>query len=111
MTALTAILLFTALSFLGYGLSCLFSPHMIVEFQRYGVPQFRRLTGVLQVLAAVGLFMGLLVPWVAGVAAAGLALQMACGLAVRIKIGDAWYLCLPAGAFFLICTWLATRLL
>lgn len=111
MTALTVILLFTALSFLGYGLSCLFSPHMVAEFQRYGLPQFRRLTGLLQVLAAVGLSIGLLAPWVAGLAAAGLALQMACGLAVRIKIGDAWYLCLPAGAYLLICVWLATRLL
>lgn len=104
-------MLFTALSFLGYGLSCLYSAHMIVEFQRYGLPQFRRLTGALQVLAAFGLFIGLLIPWVAGVAATGLALQMACGLAVRIKIGDAWYLCLPAGAYFLICAWLALRLL
>lgn len=110
MTTLTAILLFTAVSFLGYGLSCLFSPHMVVEFRRYGLPQFRRLTGGLQVLAAVGLFMGLFIPWVAGVAAVGLALQMACGLAVRIKIGDAWYLCLPAGAYLLICAWLASRL-
>lgn len=111
MTAQTAILLFTALSFLGYGLSCMFSPRMVVEFQRYGLAQFRKLTGLLQVLAAVGLFIGLLIPWVAGAAAAGLALQMACGLAVRIKIGDAWYLCLPASAYFLICGWLASRLL
>lgn len=111
MSAHIAILLFTALSFLGYGFSCLFSPHMVAEFQRYGLPQFRRLTGALQVLAALGLLAGLIVPWVAGIAAAGLALQMACGLAVRIKIGDVWYLCLPAGAYLLICAWLALRLL
>lgn len=111
MTAVTCMLLFTAISFLGYGFSCLFSAHMVIEFQRYNLPKFRRLTGLLQVLAAIGLLIGLTIPWIGGIAAAGLAIQMACGLAVRIKIGDAWYLCLPATGYMLMCAWLGTRLL
>lgn len=102
--------LFCALSFFGYGLSCLFSKKMTTEFVRYGIPQYRTLTGVLQVLAAVGLLSGWLIPSLAATAAAGLALQMACGLCVRIYIKDAWYCCLPAAGYLVICTWLALRL-
>lgn len=105
------LLIVCALSFLGYGLSCLFSPHMVVEFRRYGLRDYRRVTGILQLLAACGLTVGLALPWVGGVAAAGLALQMACGLGVRIKIGDPWFKCLPAATYMLLCGWLAVRLL
>ncbi len=111
MTAQNFIMLVCALSFLGYGLSCLYSPHMVVEFRRYGLAGFRKLTGTLQLLAATGLFLGFLLPWAGGIAAGGLALQMACGLGVRIKIGDPWYLCLPAATYLLLCAWLAVRLL
>jgi len=111
MNAQNYLLLVCAVSFLGYGLSCLFSPHMVVEFQRYGIAQFRKLTGALQLLAACGLVLGLLYPWLGGIAATGLALQMAFGLGVRLKIGDPWYLCLPAVTYMLLCGWLAFRLL
>lgn len=111
MSAENYLLLVCAFSFLGYGFSCLKSPHMIIEFQRYRLARFRSLTGMLQILAALGLLIGLFIPWIGGIAATGLALQMACGLAVRIKIGDPWYLCLPAGTYMLLCGWLAVRLL
>ncbi|ADE55751.1 DoxX family protein [Coraliomargarita akajimensis] len=101
--------LFCALSFLGYGLSCLFASHMTAEFQRYGIPQYRVLTGSLQILAAVGLLAGIWLPWLSGLAAAGLALQMACGLGLRIHIGDSWIKCLPAASYLLLCGWLATQ--
>jgi len=100
-----------ALAFLAYGTSCLLSKHMIAEFRRYGLAQYRILTGTLQVMASAGLLLGLIVPAVGGAAAAGLALQMACGLGVRVKIGDPWWRCLPAAAFMLSCGYLATQLL
>lgn len=84
---------------------------MVAEFTRYGLPKYRVITGVLQIGASVGLLLGLVVPWIGGIASAGLALQMACGLGVRVKIGDAWYLCLPAAIYMLICGYLATQLL
>lgn len=80
---------------------------MVAEFQRYGLSKYRVLTGALQLLAAVGLLLGLKFPWIGGVAAAGLALQMACGLGVRIHLGDAWYYCLPAASYMIICGALA----
>lgn len=111
MSAQTFLLLLCSLSFLGYGLSCLFSPHMRGEFRRYGLSDYRRLTGVLQLLAACGLAIGIALPWIGGIAAAGLALQMACGLGVRIKIGDPWFSCLHAATYMLLCGWLAVQLL
>ncbi|PXA05037.1 hypothetical protein DDZ13_03475 [Coraliomargarita sinensis] len=111
MNAQNFLLLVCAVSFFGYGFSCLFSPHMVAEFQRYGLSRFRKLTGVLQVAAACGLLAGLVIPSLGGIAAAGLAMQMACGLGVRVKIGDAWFLCLPAATYMMLCGWLATRLL
>jgi hypothetical protein len=84
---------------------------MVKEFDRYGLAVYRIPTGVLQILAAVGLLVGLEVPVVGGVSALGLALQMACGLGVRISIKDAWFRCLPAAGYMLVCGLLATRLL
>jgi hypothetical protein len=111
MSAQNFLLMVCAVSFFGYGLSCLYSPHMVVEFRRYRLARFRRLTGALQLSAACGLAIGLFIPWLGGIASAGLALQMACGLGVRIKIKDPWYMCLPAGTYMLLCGWLAFSLL
>jgi hypothetical protein len=106
-----ALSLFCSVSFFGYGLSCLFSRHMVAEFERYGLARFRTLTGALQVLAATGLLVGLQIPVIGGIAAAGLALQMACGLGVRVRIGDPWFRCLPAAGYMILCGYLATQLL
>ncbi|MEO0511041.1 MAG: DoxX family protein [Verrucomicrobiota bacterium] len=105
------LILICLVSFLGYGISCLFSKHMVTEFARYGLPKYRVLTGALQVVAAIALLIGLKAPWIGGIAAAGLSMQMACGLGVRVKIGDPWYLCLPAAFYMLLCGYLAIQLL
>ena len=84
---------------------------MVAEFKRYRLARFRKLTGKLQLLGATGLLVGLFVPVIGGLAAAGLSLQMACGLGVRIRIGDAWFRCLPAIIYMLVCGWIATQLL
>lgn len=84
---------------------------MVEEFKRYRLSSYRSLTGVLQVLGSLGLFLGLAIPWIGGVAAAGLSLQMACGLGVRVKIRDSWKQCLPAAAYMILCGWLAWQLL
>ena len=111
MNGLTLLIIFCAVSFFAYGFSCLFSRHMVVEFNRYRLARFRRLTGILQVLGATGLLLGLVIPWGGGLAAAGISLQMACGLGVRVKIGDSWQQCLPATSYMLLCGWIATQLL
>ena len=84
---------------------------MVAEFERYKLARFRRLTGILQLLASMGLIVGYWIPWLAGISAAGLTLQMACALAVRICIGDNWLHCLPSAFYMLICGYLAIVLL
>jgi uncharacterized membrane protein YphA (DoxX/SURF4 family) len=111
MNLMTLLILFCAVSFFAYGWGCLYTEHMVAEFKRYRLPRFRRLTGILQLLGAAGLLIGLLLPWVGGLAAAGISLQMACGLGVRVKTGDSWVQCLPAASYMILCGWLATQLL
>ena len=111
MSNLNTAIIFCAVSFYLYGWSCVKSKYMIKEFKRYGLTQFRTLTGYLQLLGATGLTLGLLIPSIGGIAAAGLSLQMACGLGVRILIGDSWFRCLPAIIYMVTCGWIATQLL
>jgi len=99
---------FSALSFYAYGVGCLITAHMVAEFNRYGLAKFRALTGILQIVGAIGLTAGLLgAPTIGFLAAVGLALQMALGVGVRIKIRDSLLQCLPA--FFYCCLngWIA----
>lgn len=88
---------FSALSFLGYGVSCLTTQHMKREFQRFGYPRQRILTGSLQLLGAVGLLIGQVwLPILAFAAALGLTLMMAFGFYVRWRIKDPFIVSSPA---------------
>lgn len=78
----------SALGFLTYGIGCLTTQKMRHEFIRYGLPQMRVLTGVLQIAAAMGLAAGYLVSEFALLAALGLSLMMIVALGVRLKIKD-----------------------
>ncbi len=75
-------------AFLYYGLAVLFTDAMVNEFNRYGLPQFRKLVGVLEVIGAAGLIAGYFVPGLTAAASGGLALMMAAGVAVRFRSGD-----------------------
>ncbi len=83
-----SLILFSALSFLGYGSACFFLTSFKSEFERYGLPAQRPLVGALQVGAALGLVAGLDQPWIGLAASGGLALMMLVAVGVRIKIKD-----------------------
>ncbi|MDA0767110.1 MAG: DoxX family protein [Verrucomicrobia bacterium] len=106
-----ALHLFCAVSFIGYGVSCLATDHMVREFERYGLARYRVLTGVLQILGAAGLLAGFQFPMVGALAAGGLSLQMLLGYWVRLKIGDRFLLGVPALAYMVVCAWLCVRFL
>ena len=80
--------LFSALSFLVYAIGCLFSSHMLLEFNRYGFAKYRIAIGLLQLLGVTGLLIGFIIPLIGALAAGGLALHMLCAVGIRIKIGD-----------------------
>jgi uncharacterized membrane protein YkgB len=92
----TTLILFSALSFLGYGLGCFFSAYLQGEFRRYHLGAQCRLVGMLQCLAALGLIAGFWLPWLGQAAAAGLAVMMLVALGVRIRIRDRFVQMLPA---------------
>ena len=110
MLFLDGLIIFLAISFLFYGFSCLFTQHMIDEFNRYGVPQFRRLIGALEVSGGVGLLVGYFVPFIQILAACGLALLMLCGCLLRIKIRDSLIQILPAFTFLLVSLYVLFKL-
>lgn len=80
------------------------------EFERFGLARFRLITGMLQLAAATGLLLGLLLPWISILASGGLALQMSAGLMVRIKIGDSLLQCFPALFYFILSSLLVLHL-
>lgn len=98
----TALILFSAFSFLGFGAACLGSSRMKLEFQRYGLDRWRPLIGSLQLIAAVSLLIGFSQPLLGQAAAAGLSLMMLTGVMVRIKIKDTLLQMLPAIGYCLL---------
>lgn len=86
----------SALAFLSYGVSCLFSEKMKSEFERYGLVRFRTLTGSLEVIGGLGLLAGFFFVPLTLISSGGLSLLMLLGLAVRIRIRDKLVQMVPA---------------
>jgi hypothetical protein len=102
-----ALIVFSALSFCAYGVSCFVSPYIQREFERYRFGPQRRLVGGLQLSAAVGLLAGMSFPWMGQLAAAGLALMMLVAVGVRIRIQDSLVQTLPALLYLALNAYLA----
>ncbi|GDY20304.1 hypothetical protein LBMAG56_16490 [Verrucomicrobiota bacterium] len=96
-----ALILCSAISFLGYGAACFLSDSLKREFKRYRFGPQRALIGGLQMSAALGLLTGLSQPWIGRAAAAGLALMMLVAVGVRIRIKDTLLQTTPA-LFYLV---------
>ncbi len=96
-----ALIIFSSISFIGFGAACLGLPRMKREFDRYGLGAWRPLIGVLQLCGAAGLIIGLAYPWLGQAASAGIALMMLAGVGVRIKIKDSVAQTSPA-VFYLV---------
>jgi hypothetical protein len=92
----------SGLTFIFYGLLCLFTNHMKAEFERYGLSQFRMLTGILELLGGIGLLLGLSFVPLLLVSCSGLALLMFLGVIVRLKTKDPLIQILPAFILMLI---------
>lgn len=102
MNLFRALVLFSSLSFLIYGIAYFKSPNMKSEFKRFGLEKQGKLVAILEVLGAIGLVVGLAVNPIMLISAGGLALLMLLGVAVRLKIGDSVLVCLPAFFFMVL---------
>lgn len=92
----------SAIAFLGYGFACLATQHMVAEFERFGLGQFRQLVGALEFLGGLGLLVAYFYPPLLLVASGGLTLLMLLGVGTRVKVGDSLVETLPAFTFFLL---------
>ena len=86
----------SATAFLYYGSRVLSQPRLQEEFVRYGMPDVRILVGVLEILGAIGVVVGLGIPQLGAAAAGGLTALMLLGLAVRARLRDPLSQMLPA---------------
>ena len=92
----------SSVTFLGYGLLCLASPSMEREFARFGLAPLRTLIGSLEVVAGIGLLVGLKWTPALWVSSGGLVLLMLCGVGVRVSVGDSVVQMLPALGLMLV---------
>ena len=100
MNLLPILTLFSSLAFIYFGVQCFYSKFIISEFVRYGLVKFRILTGILQLLGAAGLLIGLYFnPKILLFASIGLGLLMVCGFIVRVSISDSFFKSLPSFSF------------
>jgi uncharacterized membrane protein YphA (DoxX/SURF4 family) len=88
--------------FLYFGTVCLVADGMKEDFERFGMSHLRRLTGALEVLGALGLVAGLLVPALSIVSAGGLALLMLLGVWTRVRERDSTTQMLPAALLVIL---------
>jgi hypothetical protein len=99
---MTVLILISSFGFLFYGIECLKSKKMVAEFERFGCSQYRIITGVLEILGAIGLAIGWFVPYLTALSAAVLATLMFLGILVRLKVGDSLLACTPAFILFVV---------
>jgi uncharacterized membrane protein YkgB len=105
----SALIYFSALSFLAYGTGCFTSRYLASEFVRYGFSRQRPLIGILQICGAASLLAGLWFPPLGKAGSAGLALMMLVAILVRIRIRDSFLQTVPAILYCLINSWLLLR--
>ncbi len=103
MDLLTLLVWFSSIAFIYFGINCFYSKFIISEFIRYNLTKYRKLTGFLQLIGAVGLLIGLyFYPLVLLLAAIGLSILMLAGFMVRLKIKDNFVKSSPAFTFAVI---------
>lgn len=88
--------------FIYYGLLCLTTNHMMIEFQRYGLSRFRKIVGVLELFGGLGLLLGFYYPILSILASAGLTILMFLGTIVRLKTKDPLWKIIPAFTLMLV---------
>tara|TARA_Y100000996_G_scaffold246198_1_gene193581 strand:+ start:229 stop:495 length:267 start_codon:yes stop_codon:yes gene_type:complete len=84
---------------------------MVDEFIRYRIPQFRKLTGWLQLLGSLGIIIGFWIDYLQIFSTIGLSLMMLLGINIRIKIKDNLTKILPALFYFLLNAFLSFKLI
>ena len=96
-----ALVIFSGISFVCYGLSLFFSEKMKREFVRFQLEKFTILVGCLEILGGLGLLIGIFFTPLLIFSSAGLSVLMFLGVLTRVRLKDNFIMILPA-FFFLI---------
>jgi DoxX-like family len=91
-----ALAVLSSVLFLWYGLHSLLGDGMTADFARFGLSNYRRVTGGFEVLGALGVLAGFVVPSLMVVSAAGLSVMMLLGVITRMRVGDSLMHIVPA---------------
>ena len=111
MNFLNVLIFFSATSFLIYGIAYFVSSNMKNEFKRFGLEKFGALVAILELIGAVGLFIGLKNHTILVLASGGLTILMLLGTGVRIKMRDSLLVSSPAFFYFLLNAFILYRVL
>ena len=97
-----AIILFTGISFIIYGVNSFYSRRMISEFKRWGFKKYRKLISSLQILGGLGLLIGLKINILLIASSLCLSIMMFVAIIVRVKINDNVARILPAITYLML---------
>lgn len=97
-----AIILFTGISFMIYGVNSFYSRRMISEFERWGYKNHRKTISSLQILGGLGLLIGLKINIILIASSLCLSIMMFVAIIVRVKINDNVARILPAITYLML---------
>ncbi|MBD41720.1 MAG: hypothetical protein CMC66_04985 [Flavobacteriaceae bacterium] len=98
----TAIILFTGISFIIYGINSIYSKRMISEFKRWGYKKHRKTISSLQILGGLGLVIGLQINIILIASSLCLSIMMFFAIIVRVRIKDNVARILPAITYLML---------
>ena len=96
------IALFTAISFIAYGINSFISYRMILEFKRWGLEKRRKEIGSFQLICGIGILIGLKLNSILIFSSVILIIMMLVAVYVRIKIKDNISEIIPALAYLIL---------
>ena len=92
----------SGVSFIFFGLACVFSDVFMNEFDRYGLSKFLNIVGFFQLLGGMGCIIGIFYRKLLIISSLGLSVMMLLGVGVRVKINDTLIQTLPALIYLII---------
>ena len=102
MNVYSIIIVFTAISFIIYGINSFISNRMILEFRRWGLEKRRKEIGGFQLPSGLGILIGLHLNSILIVSSVGLIIMMIVAVYVRIRIKDNISEIIPALAYLIL---------
>ena len=102
MDIFSIIIVFTAISFIAYGINSFISKKMILEFKRWGLEKRRKEIGSFQLACGLGILIGIKLNYILIFSSIILIIMMLVAVYVRIKINDNISEILPALAYLIL---------